>query len=934
VLYTNADQFVNKRDLLLAQIANQTPDLILISEMLPKSNCTLHPALFSLPGYSVYLNFNSDCVSSSSIRGVGIFVSQRIHATQVTFNNVDNCIEHVWIRVKMEASDSLLVGCVYRSPSRPISDGVSALCELLSHLSGYSHLLICGDFNLREITWHGFCGTSSNHHIEPFLEVIDSLYLFQHVSEPTRYRSDNTPSLLDLVFTNELDMISDLSYTSPLGNSDHVCIHFDLVCYTELRQMSSVKYNVRAANLDLMKEILQNVDWDSSFSSLNVDNSWKCFKRIYQDAIDRCVPTYRPKIKKNLWTNSDSLQLQRRKDKLWKKYRATCCSSDLINYKEVNNQLRRLTRNLRRNYEKNLAMNIGTKPKAFWKYVNSRVKTRPTIDELRKSDGSSTSSQVEMVNMFNEYFSSVFTSEDDFVPAFHGDSSPSVLDTLVITPQMVWSKLTNLECGKSPGPDGWPTELVRNTADLICLPLSLLYNKSLTDGVLPDDWKKAYVTPLHKSGPRSLVSNYRPVSLTSTIVKIMESILKDNILSHILDNELVSPFQFGFLPGRSCLTQLLNTMDHFTKALDGGYCVDVIYLDFRKAFDSVPHKRLLCKLASFGIQGNILKWIENFLSDRKQQVVLNGHVSRSTSVISGVPQGSVLGPLLFNMFINDLPSVVSSSIFMFADDTKIFRIIKSSDDHKALQSDLDALHAWSVVWQLSFNISKCKLLHFGPNHDFGPYFLNDVLIESTNVHKDLGVLFDNNLKFHDHSATVASKANRMLGLISKSFEFLESEMVVKLYKSLVRPILEYCNPVWGPTFITDQRKIENVQRRATRLIPSIRENTYSERLSFLDLPSMNYRQNRGDLILMYKIIHNYFNSDFSTSITFSTSATRGHQFKIFKHRTRLQISSNFYFNRIVSNWNSLPPEVVNAGSINTFKSLLDNFLIDSKFTFV
>ena len=207
-------------------------------------------------------------------------------------------------------------------------------------------------------------------------------------------------------------------------------------------------------------------------------------------------------------------------------------------------------------------------------------------------------SHSEMVNMFNE-FSSVFTCEDDFMPEFLTDDSPSTIDSLTITPQLVLNKLTNLKSGKSPGPDGWPTEVIKITAESICLPLSILYNKSLNYGILPDDWKKAYITPLHKKGARNLVSNYRPVSLTSNIVKIMESIVKDNILQYLLANDLISPNQYGFFPGRSCSTQLLSIMDYFTESLDIGYGVDAIYLDFQKVFDSVPHKRLLSKLVSF-----------------------------------------------------------------------------------------------------------------------------------------------------------------------------------------------------------------------------------------------------------------------------------------------------------------------------------------------
>ena len=212
---------------------------------------------------------------------------------------------------------------------------------------------------------------------------------------------------------------------------------------------------------------------------------------------------------------------------------------------------------------------------------------------------------------------------------------------------------------------------------------SILFNKSLNSGILPPDWKCANVTPIHKNGARNLACNYRQVSLTSIFNKLMEStcIVKDHSLNHLSTNNLLSPYQFGFIPGRSCSTQLLLLLDYLTCHLDNGYSIDVIYLDFQKAFDTVPHQRLLHKLTSCGIHGNILKWIESFWSNRKQRVVLNGHQSCSIPVTSGVPQGSMLGPLLFTMFVSEIPSIVSSPVLMFADDTKIFHVIRNKDDY-------------------------------------------------------------------------------------------------------------------------------------------------------------------------------------------------------------------------------------------------------------
>ena len=318
------------------------------------------------------------------------------------------------------------------------------------------------------------------------------------------------------------------------------------------------------------------------------------------------------------------------------------------------------------------------------------------------NDGSVVHSDLEMATLFNEYFSSVFTCEDiTSIPTVDSTGSPLLNDSIEITPTVVLNKLMALQSSKSPGPDGWPITIIKSVSEFISVPLSILFNKSLNNGTLPPDWKCANVTPIHKKGARNLACNYRPVSLTSIFSKLMESIIKDHVLNHLSTNNLLSPHQFGFIPGRSCSTQLLLLLDYLTSHLDNGYSIDVIYLDFQKAFDTVPHRRLLQKLISFGIHGNVLKWIESFLSNRRQQVVLNGHKSCFIPVTSGVPQGSVLGPLLFIMFVNEIPSIVSSPALMFADDTKIFCVIRNGEDYTALQNDLDLLHRWSQQWQLS-----------------------------------------------------------------------------------------------------------------------------------------------------------------------------------------------------------------------------------------
>ena len=447
VLYTNADQFLNKRDHLLVHIAGNTPDIIVISEMLPKApQAVINLSLITLPGYHNYLNFDPDNYNPTltNIRGVGIFVHHKLQASQIYFNT-PHFKDHVWANIKLQGSDSLLVGCIYRSPSSNIDTSTASLCSLFADITNYSHLLICGDFNYKEISWSNFSGTTNNCHIEPFLDAVDDLFLFQHVTEPTRLRQEETPSLLDLIFTNEQDMINNLLYSPPLGNSDHICIEFDLTCYLELSKSENFKYNIGAANIDLMKQALCDVDRESILDTLNTNDAWMT---IFQDLVDEHVPTYKLREKKSLYSNSEVFSLKKHKNKLWKRYFSTRNPVDLSNFKLVSNQLRSLTRNLKKNYE---SQNIKSKPKAFWQYVNSRVKTRPGITELLRSDGSTASSDAEMATMFNEYFSSVFTCEDtSSLPVIDTTSAPLISDSIEFTPEIVNEKILNLSNNKSP----------------------------------------------------------------------------------------------------------------------------------------------------------------------------------------------------------------------------------------------------------------------------------------------------------------------------------------------------------------------------------------------------------------------------------------------------------------------------------------------------
>ena len=374
----------------------------------------------------------------------------------------------------------------------------------------------------------------------------------------------------------------------------------------------------------------------------------------------------------------------------------------------------------------------------------------------------------------------------------------------------------------------------------------------------------------------------------------METILRDKLVKFLEENSLIKNSQHGFRNKRSCLTNLLDFYNDVFNIFDESKAVDVIYLDFQKVFDKVPHKRLLSKLNSHGITGKIHSWLEDWLYERKQRVVINGKESNWRNVLSGVPQGSVLGPILFVIYVNDMDEGLTCKISKFADDTKITGRVTTTAEKALLQSDLDRLVNWSNKWQMSYNVNKCNVLHIGSSNDRSNYSMNGTELLKVNEEKDLGVTTSNDLKPGKHCSEVVKTANKLIGFIGRTFEFKSDKVVLTLFNALVRPHLEYCVQFWSPYYRKDIEKLERVQRRATKLIPRLRNKPYEERLKELNLFSLEKRRLRGDLIEVFKMIRGFANVTISDYVTIDQErATRSNGFKIIGKTFRSEESKNF-----------------------------------------
>ena len=540
-----------------------------------------------------------------------------------------------------------------------------------------------------------------------------------------------------------------------------------------------------------------------------------------------------------------------------------------------------------------------------------------------------TESDKEKADVLADFFTSVFTKDPgNEMPDIEPKQVPELND-IIITPELVKKKLDNLKVNKSPGPDLLHPRLLKELSDVLSYPLSIIFKNSVDLGVLPDEWKCANITALFKKGDKKYAGNYRPVSLTSVICKVLESIIRGCFVEHMKSNKLFSDKQFGFISGRSTVLQLIQVLDQWTEILDEGGCVNVAYCDFMKAFDKVCHKRLVHKLKLYNIGPVFTKWIASFLDGRTQKVIINGVSSDPKEVTSGIPQGSVLGPILFVLFINDLPEVIKhgSVPFLFADDTKVYHKINCTKDCEDLQEDIKAMQLWSEKWLLCFHPDKCKCMRIGKSDiDLFAYKLKDdgKAMEFSKFEKDIGVVIDNKLTFENHINEKVNKANSVMGVIRRTFEFLDTKTFRLLYTAMVRPHIEYANQVWCPYLKKHIDMLENVQRRATKSIPGLSNLSYEERLRKINIPTLAYRRSRGDMIETYKILTGKYDPEVSKFIKLrEDSYTRGHMYKIYKSRPRLNVRKYSFCLRVVDLWNSLPSSVVEAKTVESFERRLD-----------
>ena len=892
--------------------------------------------------------------------GVGLFYK---NSFPVVVRNDLSFDETIVVEIKF-GRKKIFFTVLYRSPAFNHTS-----FEFLAFLSNFRNLyskikaenpfamFFTGDYNAHSQFWWPDGGTTpEGTEIE---NLFTSLGLSQVICEPTNFEPNKNPSCIDLVITNQPNLILDCGTRASL---DSYCHHQIIYCKVNFRIPPPPPYerkiwHFNRANTAAIKRSMTSFPWLQHLN-INTDPNWqvKTFTDIFLNIMSNCIPNETKRFipRDPPWITKSLKTMLNRKNRLFKNYKKhRYKEEDKVRLDSFRIECHKAVETAKSSYLKNM----GNKPnepgisqKSYWKIINSVMnKCRsPKIPPLLINNQFILDCR-DKAKLFNDFFS------EQCKPIVNSSVLPNFafltvkrIDELIISNDEISSLIRNINPNKATGSDGISGQMLLICDDSVTLPLKIIFSNILLSSTYPDIWKLANVIPIFKKGDKQLIKNYRPISLLPICGKLFEKIIFNNLYSYLNTNNLITKNQSGFRPGDSTTNQLLYLVNEIHQAFEDQKFLEVraVFLDISKAFDKVWHDGLIFKLKQNGVSGSLLMFFQNYLNNRKQRVVLNGSYSSYKTVESGVPQGSVLGPLLFLIYINDLERDVKSNIKFFADDTMLFSIVKdpaiSAND---LNHDLNTIHQWAQQWKMEFNpdpskqatevLFSCK--KSSPQHP--QLIFNGAAVANVNEQKHLGLILDSKLSFEKHLNEKIIKAKKNIGILKQLSKFLPLKTLDQIYKAFVRSHLDYCDIIYhipshlnqaplGVTLNSLMEKIERIQYQAALAISgawrgSSRSKIYEE----LGWESLSDRRMGRRILQIHKILNNKTPSYLSDKLPpNSRTLFSGNVRNTFRE---LICKSNRYMNSFfpdaIASWNIFIKHFDDVPSFDILKKHINNF---------
>ena len=905
-------------------------DILSINET--KLDSTVHDSDVYIPGFEIVRKDRR--VNGRKGGGVCIYLRTNLNY-RIRDDLINDDLECLIVEISKPRSSVFLVGTWYRPPNSP-PERFNEFENVIDKIDAESkELYILGDVNCNLLP-------EASAHISSHLTNIFDIYgLSQLITEPTRVTLVSK-TLIDLCITNSPEKVSN-SGVIHLGISDHSLVfmtrkvHHDRFCprTIEMRQFKHFQKNKFLNDLEQMP--WSNVDLCS-----DPNDMWHEWKQMFVSCMDKHAPRKLKRISKKRapWITKGLLNKIHRRDLIKKKAISSNDHEMWEQFKCARNQANNAIKQAKKRYfSDNLKVSKGN-PRKTWNLINeltSRNTSKSTNILEIQVDNRTISSPGDMAEAFNDHFTNIGQVLAQEVPSaeanpeFYLSHTDKAFHLKTPSLDVVFNLLRNIDEKKATGLDMIPSKLLKMAASIVTPSLTAIFTKSIITGIYPTEWKMARVTPVFKKGEKSDLNNYRPISVIPVVSKVFEKTVYDQLYQYLNDNQLLSSCQSGFRSLHSTLTALLEATNSWSVSIDNGFLNGVVFIDLKKAFDTIDHEIILRKLSYFGADQATAKWFQSYLSNRTQRCNVNGNLSTASTVTCGVPQGSILGPLLFLMYINDLSNCLRvAAPRMFADDTSITLSAKTVADLKlAVTSELNNLTCWLRANKLSLNVAKTELMIIGSRQRLNTQCeeinisIDDRTIKRVDHIKSLGLTIDAQLSWSKHVDEISKKVSSAIGALKRVRPFIPTDVAVQIYNALILPHFDYCSPVWDGMSGCLSDKLQKLQNRAARVITQSPFDTSSNLLlAMLRWEELSLRRKKQKALIMYKTL-NELAPDYLQCL-FTERHVNDYNLRNLEGKLSLPKPNTNYLKRSFCYsgaclWNNLPQDLKSVCSIGQFK---------------